>query len=222
MKINLETSCNLKTCPYNSKNINSHCIWDYSSSKKSVSVTELSLILNQNKNDIDSIVKKAKTKIIKEVSKQKLLKLQVCIKYCYKCGKAYSIKLIRKNLYVCKKKCTGINYYTNVERIYNKPISHILVILSSLMNIGMIANLLKLANKSIREMFVRIFGDDTLLKRRRDLRECKFKKRKEKLNFKLPFARRIKSLSFSIVNKKIKNFNKVDIDLIPYPLNKGM
>jgi len=76
------------------------------------------------------------------------------------------------------------------------------------MNIGIMGDLLKLANKAVREMFVKIFGDDTLLTKRRDLREYKFKKRKEKINFNLIFAKRIKSLSFSILNKKIKNFTK--------------
>lgn len=168
MKIKLEAACSLRTCPYNKDTVTSNCMWEYISSKNSISLMELALISKQNKTDLKKILDRAKFKLVKTVLDRKLAIYSSKINYCYKCGKAYRLRKLRmKANYVCKDKCLNINckLKCKLDSIYKKPISHVLIILASSANTGLIARFLKVSNRSIKELYIEIFGNMNLLKK---------------------------------------------------------
>lgn len=203
MKIRLRTTCNLNTCPYRTKMAESGCMWEYISSKNSISIAELALILNRNREDIIAIVKGAKTKIIKDVIIKRILTTPKIFKCCAYCGKAFNLKLQDKETYVCQAKCLKKIHYSHVESFYKKPISHVLLILATYLNIGIIAKLLKISNKDVKNMYLKIFGDDSLLTKHKDSKN-KFRKRKEVLKFRSGLSKKTKSLNFNIIEKRIE------------------
>jgi len=208
MKIRLEAACMLYTCPYHTFNVESHCIWEYTSSKKSISTTELSIILNKNKKTIENILQNAKFKIINTVIKRKLITTPLKLHYCYQCGKAYDLKQVN-NHYICRDECKRYKppIIKHIEREYQKPISHILIVLSTLIKLSVIAKLLKTTNKTIKNLYISIFGDSSLIYRVKDIKNTSFKKRNKRLDINV-LGKRSKTLSFSRVENKIFNFFK--------------
>lgn len=205
MKITLEGTCSLETCPYYTPVVKSGCIWEYASSKNSISVVELSIILRRDKKEILNIIKRAKLKMIKTAVKQKLVAKTPNIKYCYKCGKAYNLRKGGMDKYVCDDTCVDIKMRVPIEKTYNRPISCILALLPTIMNLSMIAKLFKTSNKLTRQLYMAIFGDSSLLIRDRDLKESEFKRRIKRLKIRKTFDKRARDFSFTDIDKKIEN-----------------
>jgi len=205
MKIRLRTACRLKSCPYNTTQIKHNCIWKYVCSKNTISITELSIILKKDKTDIKNLIKSAKEKLIKFVAKQKLITFKIIFKYCYKCGKSYNLKKEGNN-YICIENCKEYNMYEQLEKKFNKPISHILYVFSKILGISYIAKLINVSNKAAKDMYVRIFGDSSLLVKSKEIEDIIFKKRKKILNIRdITFSKKSKSNFLNCVKLEIKN-----------------
>jgi len=198
MRIKLRTTCKLKSCPYNTTQIKHNCIWKYVCSKNTISITELSIILKKDKADIENIIKDAKEKLIKVVAKQKLITFKIVFKYCYKCGKSYNLKK-NKNNYICIENCKEYNIYEHLEKRFNKPISHILYVFSKILGIGYIAKLINVSNKAAKDMYIRIFGDSSLLIKNIPSEDIIFKKRKKILNIRSPILHPEKDIKYFTV-----------------------
>ena len=212
MQIKLEGTCSLASCPYHTTEVESGCMWEYISAKKSISITELSIIMQKDVKYIINVLKSAKLKIIKYVVYHKLVTNVPNIKDCYKCGKAYNLKK-EKNNYVCKDMCIDMcidiklmPIIRNIEKTYNKPISYILSTLASLINLSTISKVLKLSNKLTKQLYITVYGDASLFSRHKDLKTKTFKRRNKKIALRTVFGKRNKNLSFYVINNNIKNF----------------
>lgn len=207
MKIQLEAICTLETCPYNVSTIETNCLWKYASEKGSISPTELAIILNINKENLYSIFQNAKLKIIKMKIKQKLATTIFKIKYCSLCGKAFDLKMVN-NKYICRKECmVSTKIIDKIQEEFKKPISYILSLLPTLIKFSIITRLLKVSNKSVKDMYKAVFGDSSLIIRLKDIKDPFFKKRTRRLNINL-LGRKAKLLSFPSIEKQILNFKE--------------
>lgn len=203
MKVKLEAACGLNKCPYYSNRIESRCIWEYVYTKNSISIVELSLILGIPENKISTTLKEIKMKLINKYIDQKLITSKTDLKYCNKCGSVYDLKK-KGDIYECIKKCKKSNQVRNIENRFKKPINHILIILSANLGIGSISKTVGYSNKSVKDMYVKIFGDDSILARYKDIKELCFTKRKDKLQIRNILKIKNKSMSFPSVKRKIK------------------
>jgi len=207
MKIELKTACKLKNCPYNTTQVEYNCMWKYVSSKNTISITELSIIQKKDKSDIENTIKSAKKKLIESISKKKLITFKIIFKYCYKCGKAYNLKKYENN-YICAENCKEYNIYEQLEKRFNKPISHILYVFSKILGIGYIAKLINVSNKAAKDMYIRTFGDSSLLVKSKEIEDIMFKKRKKILNIRdISFNKKPKSNFLNYVKHEIKNIS---------------
>lgn len=207
MNIRLKDICKLYTCPYNKSTVASNCIWEYITSKNSISITELSIILSKDIYLLNNIVDSAILKTIEYTIKNKINNNIINIKYCNKCGKAYNLIFVDNN-YICYNNCYTHNIKYFLENKYKKPISHILMILADCLDINNIARLLKMNTKEVKKLYALILGDYNILTK---LKNNLFCKRKKVLKFK-KIGRRPKSLSFSSFNRKINLLNGIILD----------
>jgi hypothetical protein len=210
MRVPLIKACNVNSCQYYSNTTQSHCIWVYINSKNSITPTELAIILNKNPIEIENTLKQIKIKLAQARLKQYLNNHFIHLHYCHKCGRAFNLKKKKTDEYVCVSHCRKNNVYEYLESFYKKPISHILVAFASLINTNMMSNLLQVPNKIVKDTFIKVFGDSSLLVKFKDSKETTIlKKRTKKLklrslnnnNNKVP-----EDISFNTLATKIKKF----------------
>lgn len=203
MRICLSSACQLSSCSYHTEATSSHCIWAYINSKNTITPTELAIILGKNPREVEDILKQIKIKLAQNKIKQYLQAHKVSLHYCHKCGRAFDLKK-KGDQYVCVSHCKKINNYQNIEQIYQKPISHVLITFAGFVNTNMIANLLQISNKAVKDTFIRVFGDASLLLKFKDSKEVMFKKRTKKLKLR-SLGAVPKDISFNTLAKKAKN-----------------
>jgi hypothetical protein len=205
MRISLKKACGVISCPYHASTILSQCVWAYINSKKTITPTELAVVLGKNPTEIENILKQIKIKLAITKLKRYLNTRPIKLHYCYKCGRAFDLKK-KGDHYICISHCKKINIFQNIENVYNKPISHILMMFAFTINTNMIANLLQYSNKNVKDTFIKIFGDSSLLSKFKDAKEAKILKNRTK-KLKLRSLSKIpKGISFNTLARKVKNF----------------
>lgn len=204
MRVPLKLACNVKSCSYHTETTMSHCIWAYINSKKTITPTELAIILGKNPIEVEDILKQIKIKLAQAKLKQYLNSRSIKLHYCCKCGRAYDLKK-KGDQYICVSHCKKINIYSSIENIYDKPISHILIVFASTINTNMIGDLLQMPNKSVKDTFIKIFGDSSLLSKFKDSKEVKIlKKRTKKLKLR-SIVNISKTISFNTLAKRVRS-----------------
>lgn len=203
MRIYLNSACQLTSCSYHTEATSSHCIWAYINSKNTITPTELAIILGKNPHEVEDALKQIKIKLVQNKIKQYLQTHKLSLHYCYRCGRAFNLKE-KDDKYACVSHCKKSNNYQNIERLYQKPISHILITFAGFINTNMIANLLQTSNKAVKDTFIQVFGDASLLSKFKDSKEVGLKKRTKKLKLR-SLGTVPKEISFNILAKKVKN-----------------
>jgi len=168
MKILLQKPCAVLSCSYHSQATASHCIWEYASSRSSLSPTEIALLLGVSKETVLAILCNAKHKLIRNHVQQKLTTTLFNLNYCNSCGRTYNL-IQQGGAWRCIEQACRPRY-THLETLFNnKPISHILVTLANLLNVSTIAKLLNMSTKHVREMYKDTFGNLVLLSKNKKI-----------------------------------------------------
>lgn len=204
MRISLNTACKAGSCPYYTTATLSHCVWAYINSKNTITPTELAIILGKHPQDVENTLRQIKIKLAQSKLKQYLQTHSYPLRYCHKCGRTFNLKE-KSNEYVCASHCKKSNPYEHIERVYQKPISHILLVFASFINLNMIAELLQLSNKNVKDLFIQVFGDASLLSKFKDSKEVTFKKRTKKLKLRA-LGSVPESISFNTLARQAKKF----------------
>lgn len=138
-------------------------MWEYISNREeNITSTEISMLTGINNKVIKRIIKRAKRKIIVVKMKEDLLK-KVKLPYCSICGKAFNIKQIKENEFICKNnKHIKKEKYIKIEKKLNAPIAHILKVAPTVFNnLTDIKSLGFNTNKEVRKAFKEVLGITT-------------------------------------------------------------